>query len=115
MHKIDREKLAETVNMRRDCMNREDFDLVRQAAENWLAIGWQPIETAPKNISVLGYIPNAEHYGPGVYRCIKVDLGTGVRWSVTGLHMGRDTGPDYEPTHWMPLPEPPTMIAKAGE
>ena len=47
MHKIDREKLAEVVNMRRPCMDANEFDLLREAAENWLAItdpGFEPSE-----------------------------------------------------------------------
>ena len=68
---------------------------------------WQPIGTAPKNISVLGFIPNAEHYGHGVYRMMLVDMGTGLHWSVNGLHMGRDCGTENKPTHWMPLPDAP--------
>lgn len=77
--------------------------------------GWRPIETAPENVSILGFIPNAEHYGQGVYRCIKVNMGTGIRWSVSGLHMGRDTGLEYQPTHWRPLPPAPSEAEKGGE
>ena len=69
---------------------------------------WQPISTAPKNESVLIFIPNAEHYGPGVYRGMLVDMGTGPHWSANGLHMGKDCGTHYAPTHWMPLPAPPS-------
>lgn len=72
--------------------------------------GWQPIETAPKNVSVLVYIPNAEHYGEGIYRAILVDMRPTLRaphWTTTGLHVGRDIGADCQPTHWMPLPAPP--------
>ncbi len=69
--------------------------------------GWQPIETAPKNVSVLIYIPNAEHYGPGIYRGMLVDMGTGPHWSANAVAMGRDLGRDTMPTHWMPLPSPP--------
>lgn len=68
---------------------------------------WQPIETAPTNTSVLVFVPRAEHYGPGIYRAILVDMGTGRRWMTTGCHVGRDLGPDSQPTHWMPLPAPP--------
>ena len=71
---------------------------------------WQPIETAPTNESVLIFIPNTEHYGEGIYRGLQVDFGTGKRWSVSGLHMGRDCGPDYLPTHWQPLPAAPERI-----
>jgi len=68
---------------------------------------WQPIETAPKNESVLIFIPNAEHYGPGIYRGMLVDMGTGPHWDANALHMGRSCGWGNQPTHWMPLPEPP--------
>lgn len=76
-----------------------------EAAEQRQA--WQPIETAPTNQSVLIYIPNAEHYGDGIYRAILVDMGTGRRWMTIGLHVGRDICGGYEPTHWQPLPLPP--------
>jgi len=68
---------------------------------------WQPIETAPTNTSVLIFIPNAEHYGEGIYRGLQVDMRTGRHWTVSGLHMGRDCGTTWQPTHWMPLPDPP--------
>ena len=70
-------------------------------------MNWQPIETAPTNTSILVYIPNTEHYGPGIYRAIKVDMGTGVRWHTSALYGGWDIDAIYTPTHWMPLPEPP--------
>jgi hypothetical protein len=68
---------------------------------------WRPIETAPFNRSILIFIPHSQHYGPGVWKAIYVDMGSGKRWTSTGLHVGRDLGVGYEPTHWMPLPEPP--------
>jgi hypothetical protein len=70
---------------------------------------WQPIETAPTNESVLVFVPNTEHYGPGIYRAIQVDMGTGRRWMTTGLHVGRDCGAEAQPTQWMPLPSIPDM------
>jgi hypothetical protein len=68
---------------------------------------WQPIETARANESVLVWIPDAEHYGDPVYRAILVDMGTGRHWQTTGHAIGRDCPPYAQPTHWMPLPEPP--------
>ena len=69
---------------------------------------WQPIETAPTNVAVLVFVPDREHYGDGIYRAILVDMGTGRRWHSTGLAVGRDIDRDSPPTHWMPLPSPPT-------
>lgn len=75
---------------------------------------WLPIETAPTNASVLIYIPNAEHYGYGVYRAMQVDMGTGRRWMTSGLHIGRDCGPDSQPTHWMHFPPEPSPLTPGG-
>jgi hypothetical protein len=71
---------------------------------------WQPIETAPLNESVLVYIPNTEHYGDGIWRAIHVDMRAVKRWQTTGWACGRDLPSDVQPTHWMPLPEPPERV-----
>lgn len=72
---------------------------------------WQPIESAPVNESVLVYIPNAEHYGEGIYRAIWIESDYEPHprhWQTTGLHHGRDLNwLNYQPTHWMPLPALP--------
>lgn len=70
---------------------------------------WQPIESAPVNSSVLVFIPNAEHYGPGIYRALRPNFGVLRSWQVTGLNFGRDCEPNHQPTHWMPLPEIPQI------
>ena len=38
LHKIDREKLAEVLNMRRKDMDAYEFDLLKESAQNWLTI-----------------------------------------------------------------------------
>jgi len=68
---------------------------------------WRGIEQAPVNESVLVWIPNREHYGEPVYRGLQVDMGTGRRWQVNGLSMGRDCGASSQPTHFQYLPTPP--------
>lgn len=72
---------------------------------------WQPIATAPLRKAVLVYIPNKEHYGPGIYRAILVDLATEKRWQ-TCYHKGSsDLLPDeQQPTLWMHLPPPPKGV-----
>jgi hypothetical protein len=63
--------------------------------------GWQPIETAPKDgTAILGFwagdVINERNYALTLYR-------TGSWWDAD---RGRE---EYgEPTHWMPLPAPPT-------
>lgn len=54
--------------------------------------GWQPIETADKNRRrLLVFVPK---YGPFTGHFDE-------KWHIAGLY-----APD-QPTHWMPLPEPP--------
>lgn len=65
---------------------------------------WQPIDTAPKNFSdVLIYLPRSEFgdYGERVTVAFwEVDLRL---WIIPGLLPNEESNP----THWMPLPEPP--------
>jgi len=56
---------------------------------------WQPISTAPKDGSLfLGC--HAKH---GFIEIMRYN----------GIGFGRDQFPVMFPTHWMPLPEPPTI------
>ncbi len=66
---------------------------------------WQPIETAPRdgtNILVWWpsemHCPVTAHYSTG-----KWTNEPGFAWKFTGWGQEKKT----EPTHWMPLPEPP--------
>lgn len=80
-------------------------------ADNKPAFGeWQPESTAPVNAAVLIYVEDWEHYGYGVCRAIKVDMGSGIRWHACAWGIGRDVPMDRV-RWWMPLPEPP----KEGE
>jgi hypothetical protein len=85
-------------------------ELERYLAGNTLKeieYGWKPADTAPFNESVLVFVPNCEHYGPGIYRAIRVNMGTGIHWRSTCWGMGRDFPSDCQPTVWMPLPPSP--------
>lgn len=65
---------------------------------NWQPIDWQPIETAPKDREFLAAVPGPR--GNGYLLIVgKVNDG-GLLASIPGRW-------SYEPTHWMPLPEPP--------
>ena len=62
---------------------------------------WQPIETAPKNVSCLvvgesGFVWMAsfKNVGPRI----------GERWQSIGLG-----ALPFSPTHWMPIPEAPNL------
>jgi hypothetical protein len=66
--------------------------LVLQLVADARARAWQPISTAPFGEYVLAAVPDY-----GVMKVVKLDGG----W----LTM---TGTRINPTHWMPLPEPPS-------
>lgn len=74
-------------------------------------MSWQPIETAPEGIPIL--ISNGE-----TVECAELDVmphhrnwfahtGTMRVWVGDGDRGGLAYA-ECEPTHWMPLPEPPT-------
>lgn len=71
--------------------------------------GWQPIGTAPRKglVLVTGHWPedNEEVSGWAWW-----NLGTCTDIGVFG-----DWDSEVEPTHWMPLPEPPARSALKGE
>lgn len=66
------------------------------------AEGWQPIESAPKDGTLLiGFVPNS-----ALYEVIFIR-----RWPDDDFWMhdmaNEAVAMDVEPTHWMPLPPPP--------
>ena len=65
-----------------------------------LAPSWQPIETAPKDVTVLFW--NGEDVCEGSYEV--------TDWWSEGDRRDREYGLPLcpQPTHWMPLPAPPT-------
>lgn len=65
---------------------------------------WQPIETAPK-----GELPIWVGHSGSIY----VAIWRNDRWTDYFMLMHTRTGdrPGDEPTHWMPLPEPPKQEA----
>jgi len=65
---------------------------------------WQPIETAPKDGTPILVGPT-KRMGICVASYDKDDDGL-HRWLVDSLHGQSNI---YTPTHWMPLPEPPTL------
>lgn len=66
---------------------------------------WHPIETAPRDgTSILGYDPKHNQLGPIYVVRYEIDsYEYDPSWRETG-------GENYftmNPTHWMPLPDPP--------
>ncbi len=72
---------------------------------------WQPIETAPKDVGVL--LVGPDYLSKRIDQAI-CELSTrydkdNTRWQL--VHVGSYAGDgdlSFKPTHWMPLPEPPT-------
>jgi hypothetical protein len=78
---------------------------VRDAAvERLERYGWQPIETAPKDETTI--VATRNEVGHRSY--------TLIFWSIVDHEWAGYTAEDekrlvkFQPTHWMPLPEPPT-------
>lgn len=68
---------------------------------------WQPIETAPKDgtevlVWALWIDPDTDSFGSGsTFHKARID-----KW-VRGAWWRTKQSPHMQPTHWMPLPEPP--------
>ena len=70
---------------------------------------WQPIETAPKDTPVLIWA-EGEQMITAQYCTYRANNNTIYRAEWQLLDSGRyaeDHDMSYDPTHWMPLPEPP--------
>jgi len=61
-------------------------------------MSWKPIDTAPKGEEVLVYVPRRM----GAL-FVNAKNATGAQW------WGRNVGA-LSPTHWQPLPEPPSEL-----
>jgi hypothetical protein len=65
-----------------------------------LSTTWQPIETAPRDgTEILGAFQVTGPYASG-------------KWTMTVyiFAAGRWRGDAFQPSHWMPLPEPPPRV-----
>ena len=61
---------------------------------------WQPIETAPRDSNILGW---NQFDGVLVYRPMYYGSNNSAGWDA----VFDDENLADDPTHWMPLPEPP--------
>jgi hypothetical protein len=75
--------------------------------------GWQPIDTAPKDgtrvdlWAKMWQVYNDEFTGKRFADCYWTNGD-----SMSGRHAHwRELDPSWRPTHWMPLPEPPSDVA----
>jgi hypothetical protein len=66
---------------------------------------WQPIETAPKDDVVLGFVPHQNEKSGYVCPIIRTKENAWVNTSCPNFC-------EEKPILWMPLPMPPTAIAK---
>ena len=82
------------------------YQSVEKAIE--LLAGWEPIETAPKDTWVL--VVDADRQELAVWRSKKITERDGhpvYSDDVSGVS-GYEWEVDITPTHWRPLPDPPT-------
>lgn len=68
-----------------------------QVARAFLALSWMPIETAPLDKTMVALLHESDNYRR---------YGVGWYMPMSGWH-GWDAG-GLQPTHWMPLPPPPS-------
>lgn len=71
---------------------------------------WQLIETAPKD----GRLILVSGRGWGAFGNWHVDRWY-TQWAWQGARPLVDGKRSVDPTHWMPLPEPPGLLSRAGE
>ena len=88
------EQAARSAYQRAESLKSERDELQAQVK----AMEWQPIQTAPNDEIVL---LTGEMDGPGDWRikCGYRDDTTRSGWKIWGA--------SWEPSHWMPLPQPP--------
>lgn len=67
---------------------------------------WQPIETAPKDVSVLCY-DGVEGYYEGKLVEVMEFRGVGCASQLAWHWHNKSANRYSRPTHWMPLPDPP--------
>jgi len=65
---------------------------------------WQPIETAPKYQEILGAHQVTGKYASGAWML-----------AVYSFAAGKWRGDGGEPSHWMPLPAPPSTFQPIGD
>lgn len=78
-------------------------------------MSWQPIDTAPKNKSVLVFLNGQQHVAwfqddasdPDRDEDDDYESDLNQCWAVTDNKHGPFALRGGRPTHWMPLPEPP--------
>lgn len=68
---------------------------------------WQPIETAPKDKSVLLYDSNRKEKYCGRWDKQKYNKKPNPYWEKYARYSDIVYQRTYPPTHWMPLPQPP--------
>ena len=67
--------------------------------------GWQPIESAPKDgTRVLAF---ANDFIETMFWTVSVWVSSGGAWV---NDVNRSDTYEFNPTHWMPLPEPPACV-----
>ena len=112
---IESRKAAQLENADlKERLARSGIEQRRAVAAEREECGWQPIETAPKDgTQILAYI----HIDDGDIGVMKwMDFGQGLALWVWSDELMGEVDPDpYQPTHWMPLPPPPSAIRARRE
>lgn len=98
IRKLEAERDAWKVDAQQYCQNADYWRAELQALRE--ATSWRPIESAPKHKRLL--VVGAQGAGYEIAHPYQIIEGGQWRW-----WSGNETLP-FAPTHWMPLPAPPT-------
>lgn len=91
-----------------------DAELAEKDAEIARLKQWKPIEAAPKNGDRIlgGWMTEWGFRTAEVFW--EMEDGEGGYWT-NGYFDGHHSTAEIEPTHWMPIPRPPALLAKHGK
>lgn len=96
-----------------------DSQILAEAAARLEGAGWQSIETAPRDGRYVllwqqyNDSPVVGQYLTDYWRCNGENLEVSCGLWCQGGSIRTDS--DFKPTHWMPLPQPPTPAAPCRE
>ena len=89
-------------------MSEHNFDGELPPASS-LPSDWQPISTAPKDADLLLWFPNHRGAVRGKWNTDQYAKKPRPYWTSDSEFLwGKSMARAHQPTHWMPLPAPPT-------
>jgi len=118
-----KEAFEKKANVRDAIFTAEEYETIRkalalaEAVEKDYAAGWQPIESAPRDgTSILMW--GIDYTEAEIGKCVDIPITEGDVDSTYKAFVWNDGATSWDsfcdmtPTHWQPLPEPPSETEK---